>query len=394
MHERAIWIEMNLNFGPIDRVGRAARVMAPVLLRLMQDGMCRVSMHYVNFSISKTAYVHVFPTVNVLGMHLALLHGLTTSKKGAFPMKEEIVCIARLGILAGLLSANLAFAVDDATVEEIDSKASSANAKADGNKGKIQTIEADIAALEAQHTGDITAVETLISNIELMPGPKGDDGADGAPGADGADGAPGADGADGAPGADGADGAPGADGADGAPGADGADGLPGADGADGAPGADGADGAPGADGADGTIVEDGVLNQDLLSWNGSNWIARAPSQALNSKHQPYQSVNFIIALEGIYPSRNAADPFIGEIVMFGGNFAPQGWALCDGQLLPITSNEALFSILGTSYGGDGRTTFGLPDLRGRVPVHAGTGPGLQEIRLGISGSGKGGSETH
>jgi microcystin-dependent protein len=141
-------------------------------------------------------------------------------------------------------------------------------------------------------------------------------------------------------------------------------------------------------------VEDGVLNQDLLSWNGSNWIARAPSQALNSKHQPYQSVNFIIALEGIYPSRNAADPFIGEIVMFGGNFAPQGWALCDGQLLPITSNEALFSILGTSYGGDGRTTFGLPDLRGRVPVHAGTGPGLQEIRLGISGSGKGGSETH
>ena len=77
-----------------------------------------------------------------------------------------------------------------------------------------------------------------------------------------------------------------------------------------------------------------------------------------------------------------SDPFIAEIIMFGGNFAPRGWAFCDGQLLPIAQNSALFSILGTTYGGDGRTTFGLPDLRGRSPVHAGNGPGLPSIPLG------------
>lgn len=63
-------------------------------------------------------------------------------------------------------------------------------------------------------------------------------------------------------------------------------------------------------------------------------------------------------------------------MMFGGNFAPRGWAFCDGQLLPIAQNTALFSILGTTYGGDGQTTFGLPELRGRVAMHAGNGPGL------------------
>lgn len=76
------------------------------------------------------------------------------------------------------------------------------------------------------------------------------------------------------------------------------------------------------------------------------------------------------------------EPFIGQIMMFGGNFAPRGWAFCDGQLLSIASNTALFSILGTTYGGDGRTTFALPDLRGRVAVHPGTGPGLSTRRLG------------
>ena len=77
-----------------------------------------------------------------------------------------------------------------------------------------------------------------------------------------------------------------------------------------------------------------------------------------------------------------SEPFLGEIIMFGGNFAPRGWALCDGQLLSISSNTALFSILGTTYGGDGRTTFGLPDLRGRFPMHQGNGPGLPTYRLG------------
>ena len=77
-----------------------------------------------------------------------------------------------------------------------------------------------------------------------------------------------------------------------------------------------------------------------------------------------------------------SDPFIAEIIMFGGNFAPRGWAFCDGQLLSISQNTALFSILGTTYGGDGRTTFGLPDLRGRVAMHPGSGPGLSTRRLG------------
>lgn len=76
--------------------------------------------------------------------------------------------------------------------------------------------------------------------------------------------------------------------------------------------------------------------------------------------------------------------------MFGGNFAPQGFALCDGQLLSISQNDALFSILGTTYGGDGRTTFGLPDLRGRAPMHAGAGPGRTPRPLGQ----KGGTETN
>lgn len=84
------------------------------------------------------------------------------------------------------------------------------------------------------------------------------------------------------------------------------------------------------------------------------------------------------------------EPFIGQIIMFGGNFAPRGWALCDGQLLAISQNQALFSILGTIYGGDGRSTFALPDLRGRVPMHAGSGPGLTSRALGA----KGGEETN
>lgn len=77
-----------------------------------------------------------------------------------------------------------------------------------------------------------------------------------------------------------------------------------------------------------------------------------------------------------------SEPFIGQIIMFGGNFAPRGWAFCEGQLVPINSNQALFSILGTTYGGDGRITFGLPDLRGRSPMHQGQGPGLSNRPLG------------
>ena len=77
-----------------------------------------------------------------------------------------------------------------------------------------------------------------------------------------------------------------------------------------------------------------------------------------------------------------SEPFVGEIKMFAGNFAPRSWAFCDGQLLAISQNDALFSLFGTIYGGDGRTTFGLPDMRGRVPIHYGSGPGLSPRTLG------------
>jgi len=80
-----------------------------------------------------------------------------------------------------------------------------------------------------------------------------------------------------------------------------------------------------------------------------------------------------------------ANPFLAEIRIFPFNFAPKGWAFCDGQVLPISQNTALFSLLGTTYGGDGRSTFALPDLQGSVPLHPGQGPGLNQYFLGESG---------
>ena len=77
-----------------------------------------------------------------------------------------------------------------------------------------------------------------------------------------------------------------------------------------------------------------------------------------------------------------ADPFIGEIRLFAGNFAPQGWAFCDGSMQSIADNETLFTLIGTTYGGDGQSTFALPDLRGRVPLHQGHGPGLSQQVIG------------
>lgn len=79
------------------------------------------------------------------------------------------------------------------------------------------------------------------------------------------------------------------------------------------------------------------------------------------------------------------DDFLGTVQSFGFNFPPRGWAFCNGQLLPISTNSALFSLLGTTFGGDGRTTFGLPDLRGRSIVHPGNGPGLDPISWGEKG---------
>lgn len=85
------------------------------------------------------------------------------------------------------------------------------------------------------------------------------------------------------------------------------------------------------------------------------------------------------------PAQAQADPLLGQLMAFGGNFCPRGWAETNGALLPISSYSALFSLLGTTYGGDGRTTFGLPDLRARAPVGDGNGPGIGDYRLGQKG---------
>jgi microcystin-dependent protein len=135
---------------------------------------------------------------------------------------------------------------------------------------------------------------------------------------------------------------------------------------------------------------------ELITFDGTNWVAKGAkvynsggSLAQNNM-QPWIAVNYIIALDGTFPSRSSTNPLIAEIIMFAGNFAPRGWALCNGQILPIAPNSALFSLLGTTYGGDGRTTLALPDMRGRTVIHPGTGPGLSNRRLGA----KGGSETN
>lgn len=81
------------------------------------------------------------------------------------------------------------------------------------------------------------------------------------------------------------------------------------------------------------------------------------------------------------------NPFLGTVNLFAGNFAPRGWAIASGQILPIAQNTALFALLGTTYGGNGQTTFALPDLRGRAPIHFGQGPGLPNIDIGeVSGT--------
>lgn len=80
-----------------------------------------------------------------------------------------------------------------------------------------------------------------------------------------------------------------------------------------------------------------------------------------------------------------SQPFLGEIRMFGGSFAPAGWAFCNGQLLAISENDALFVLLGTTYGGDGQETFALPNLQSRIPIHMGTGPGLSAYQIGEQG---------
>jgi microcystin-dependent protein len=134
----------------------------------------------------------------------------------------------------------------------------------------------------------------------------------------------------------------------------------------------------------------GTTIGQLITWDGANWINTSPKPTTNVPiMQPFLVLNFCIATQGIFPSRSGADPFLGEIEIFAFNFAPVGWALCNGQLLSIASNTALFALLGTQYGGNGTTTFALPDLRGRVPLHFGTGTGLTNKSIGQQG----GTET-
>jgi microcystin-dependent protein len=129
----------------------------------------------------------------------------------------------------------------------------------------------------------------------------------------------------------------------------------------------------------------GTAVGDLLSWNGANWVnistnTYVKTNAINL--QPSLTMNYCMALQGVFPSPNGNSPFIGEVVLYAFNFAPKGWAQCNGQLLPINQNQALFSLLGTQYGGNGTTSFALPDLRGRAAVHKGQGPGLTNRAIG------------
>lgn len=129
----------------------------------------------------------------------------------------------------------------------------------------------------------------------------------------------------------------------------------------------------------------GTATGQLLTWNGNNWVNTNPKPnpiEILENRQPYLTVNFCIALSGIFPSRNGYEPFLGEIALFSFGYAPKYWAQCNGQILSINQNQALFSLLGTMYGGNGQTTFALPDLRGRVANGFGQGPGLEYYDIG------------
>jgi microcystin-dependent protein len=223
--------------------------------------------------------------------------------------------------------------------------------------------------------------------IQGVQGPKGDQGDQGIQGPKGDQGDQGIQGPKGDQGDQGIQGPKGDQGQQGIQGLKGDQGEQGEKGDKGDKGDQGDQGPPGEDGADGAGLTNGSIPGQLLLWQGNSWVAALPSpqQIIIDNMQPYAAINYVIALEGIFPSRNGSEPFIGEIYMFAGNFAPRGYALCDGQLLSIAQNTALFSILGTTYGGNGQTTFALPDLRGRAPIHPGSGPGLTPRTLGETG---------
>ena len=136
-------------------------------------------------------------------------------------------------------------------------------------------------------------------------------------------------------------------------------------------------------------INPGTAAGDLITWDGVNWVNMQPAvQHFNitqDNRQPLLTINYCIALQGIFPSRSTAEPFLGEVDLFGFSFAPKGFAFCNGQLLPINQNAALFSLLGTTYGGNGVTNFALPNLQGRVAIHMGNGVGLSAYTEGQTG---------
>ena len=149
-------------------------------------------------------------------------------------------------------------------------------------------------------------------------------------------------------------------------------------------------------------------NPKTRVWSKSNQKLYSDSDAKETMHRrsitlaggtqphnnmpPYLAVNFSICATGVFPVRDewgdAGTPCMGEITIFAGDYAPGGWALCNGQQLSIQGNEALFSVIDKTFGGDGKRNFALPDLRGRAPVHQGTAPGLTSRKIGETGGQK------
>jgi microcystin-dependent protein len=134
-------------------------------------------------------------------------------------------------------------------------------------------------------------------------------------------------------------------------------------------------------------INPGTATGDLITWDGNNWVNMQPAPLhfnfTVENRQPYLAVNYCISQFGIFPSQNdASEPFVGEIFIMGCNFPPLGFASCNGQLLAISENEVLFTLIGTTYGGDGQTTFALPDLRGRLAIHQGQSAGTSNYIIG------------
>ncbi|HMI60973.1 MAG TPA: tail fiber protein [Puia sp.] len=135
----------------------------------------------------------------------------------------------------------------------------------------------------------------------------------------------------------------------------------------------------------------GTAVGDLITWDGNNWVNMQPSAAIQhfsfavDNRQPYLALNYCIAMVGIFPARNDSQPFVSQIQLFPFDFPPRGWAACNGQILAISQNQALFALLGTQFGGNGTSTFALPNLQGRIPVGFGQGQGLSDYQVGQNG---------